>query len=108
MIKQQDKPIYPANGGSLELDSNRCTGCGLCLEVCPHAVFSSLAETPPDPVQIIARGRCMECGACALNCPAKAIRVTVGVGCVAAIIRGKLTGTAPSCDCDSGQSPGCC
>jgi ferredoxin len=29
---------------------------------------------------------CMECGACATNCPSNAITVTPGVGCAAAII----------------------
>jgi Fe-S-cluster-containing hydrogenase component 2 len=24
---------------SLELDAARCSGCGLCVAVCPHAVF---------------------------------------------------------------------
>ena len=24
---------------TLSLDSTRCNGCGLCLAVCPHAVF---------------------------------------------------------------------
>jgi hypothetical protein len=48
----------------------------------------------------------MECGACARNCPARAITVSAGVGCAAAIIKGKLSGTAPSCDCGSGGA--CC
>jgi ferredoxin len=30
---------------------------------------------------------CMECGACAHNCPANAIEVTPGVGCAAYIIQ---------------------
>ncbi len=25
---------------TLDLDSERCTGCGRCVEVCPHAVFA--------------------------------------------------------------------
>jgi hypothetical protein len=43
----------------------------------------------------------MECGACSLNCPAAAITVSAGVGCAAAIIIGKLRGTAPTCGGDS-------
>ncbi|MBW2428943.1 MAG: 4Fe-4S binding protein, partial [Deltaproteobacteria bacterium] len=30
---------------------------------------------------------CMECGACAQNCPTNAIRVTPGVGCASYIIQ---------------------
>jgi ferredoxin len=48
---------------------------------------------------------CMECGACALNCPTEAIEVNAGVGCAAAIIMSWVTGKAPSCGCDDG---GCC
>jgi ferredoxin len=29
---------------------------------------------------------CMECGACAKNCPAEAIRVDAGVGCASGLI----------------------
>ncbi|MDP2840328.1 MAG: 4Fe-4S binding protein, partial [Syntrophales bacterium] len=24
---------------TLKLDQEKCTGCGMCLEVCPHEVF---------------------------------------------------------------------
>lgn len=95
---------YLANGLSLELDVEACTGCGACVEVCPHAVFD-IAERK---ARIRDRGHCMECGACARNCPVSALKVTAGVGCAAAIINGKLRGTAPSCDCapSSGRGKG--
>ena len=97
---------YIKNGETLALDETACVGCGACLDVCPHAVFS-LVE---GKARVAARGRCMECGACARNCPANAIAVTTGVGCAAAIIAGKILGTAPTCG-DSGSSCGggaCC
>jgi ferredoxin len=80
---------------TLELDRERCNGCGTCVAVCPHAVFvlrdgrAFLAD----------RGACMECGACALNCVPGAIGVEPGVGCAQAIINGWLTGSEPNCDC---------
>ena len=43
------------------------------------------------------RDSCMECGACAKNCPFNAIEVDEGVGCAAAIIRGFFTGEIPTC-----------
>jgi NAD-dependent dihydropyrimidine dehydrogenase PreA subunit len=100
---------YMRNGETLELDEGACVGCGACLDVCPHAVF----RLESGKAAIARRWSCMECGACARNCPASAISVKVGVGCAAAIIRGKLTGTAPSCGegacCGSGgKGSSCC
>ena len=73
---------YLRNVATLELNSEVCTGCGRCLEVCPHQVFS-LGEKK---VEIINFDACMECGACAKNCPAAAIRVDAGVGCATGLI----------------------
>lgn len=87
---------------SLQLDPAKCTGCGLCAQVCPHGVF----EMSDRKARITDRDRCMECGACAGNCAAVAIEVKAGVGCASAIIYGWLTGKEPSCDCSGGES--CC
>lgn len=80
----------------------RCSGCGMCNRVCPHAVFAVLDHK----AHIQDRDVRMECGACAKNCPSGAIAVTSGVGCVTAILCGAIRGTEPDCDC-SGNSP-CC
>ncbi len=85
---------------TLALEREKCTGCGLCVKVCPQGVF----EQEGAKVSVADRNACMECGACALNCPADAISVQSGVGCVAAVILGALRGTEPSCDCCCGQS----
>lgn len=50
---------------------------------------------------------CMECGACAKNCPFSAIEVKNGTGCAQAIIIGKLTGSEPTCGCFSDDNS-CC
>ncbi len=88
---------YLAGVSTLRLDPGRCTGCGRCLEVCPHAVF----RRRDGRVEIADRDACMECGACARNCAAEALAVRSGVGCAAAIINGKLHGTQASCGCSS-------
>jgi NAD-dependent dihydropyrimidine dehydrogenase PreA subunit len=31
---------------TLQLDENKCTGCGMCLEVCPHEVFKITGMNP--------------------------------------------------------------
>ena len=95
---------YLKNGGSLSICADSCTGCGDCVEVCPHGVI----ELRGASAEIRDRELCMECGACARNCPAGAIAVTAGVGCAAAIIIGKLRGTTPTCDCGPGAGSSCC
>jgi NAD-dependent dihydropyrimidine dehydrogenase PreA subunit len=94
---------YIRNGETLALDAGLCNGCGACIDVCPHAVFAQEDHR----VEVVNREGCMECGACARNCPAGAIRVRVGVGCAAAIIGGMIRGTEPSCGCSGNQS-NCC
>jgi NAD-dependent dihydropyrimidine dehydrogenase PreA subunit len=97
------RPRYLKNVTTLRLESEKCTGCGKCIEVCPHHVFLM-----KDRKLVIAdRDSCMECGACVKNCPFQALEVKPGVGCASAIIKGWLTGTEPSCDC-SGSGDSCC
>ncbi len=72
---------------TLRLDESRCTGCGICLNVCPHGVF----EREDRIVRLENPRACMECGACQLNCPFGAIQVESGVGCAGAMIRAALT-----------------
>jgi NAD-dependent dihydropyrimidine dehydrogenase PreA subunit len=86
---------YLKDVSTLKLDPSRCGGCGLCVAVCPHAVF----EIRNHEAYIVNRDLCMECGACARNCAANALTVRAGVGCADAIIRGKLKGTEPVCGC---------
>lgn len=80
---------------SLEFDEKLCKGCGMCVAVCPHAVFSLESKR----AVLADRGACMECGACAKNCEPGAIRVRAGVGCAAAVLSGMLAGTEPTCGC---------
>lgn len=98
---------YIMNGESLKIDAEKCTGCGICREVCPHAVLA-IAEKK---AVVTDRRKCMECGACSLNCPFGAIAVNKGVGCAAAIIGGFLKGTGPDCGCGCGtekKGKACC
>jgi len=78
---------------TLELDEDKCVGCGLCDIVCPHSVFA----IEDRKAQIVDRDACMECGACARNCPVQAIAVQAGVGCAAAIVNGMLPGGQTCC-----------
>ena len=89
---------------TLQLNPQRCIGCGMCVNVCPHLVF----EIAGKKARIVNRDGCMECGACAQNCPTTAISVHSGVGCVSAIIKGALRGTEPTCECSGTTKSDCC
>jgi ferredoxin len=86
---------YLENVVTLQLDAEKCIGCGMCREVCPHGVF----VVEDRKARIVARDACIECGACAGNCPVEALTVKAGVGCASAIIHAWLTGGEPNCDC---------
>lgn len=89
------KHKYLKNVVTLELDRNKCTGCGMCMEVCPHEVF--MIENKK--AFISDRNACMECGACATNCPTAAVSVQAGVGCAYAVIKSKKGGDGGDCCC---------
>ena len=96
------KMRYLKNVTTLQLNAEKCTGCRKCTEVCPHGVF----VIDKGKAQINDRDACMECGACAMNCPVEAISVESGVGCASGIIIEALRGTEPTCDCTKNSS--CC
>ena len=80
---------------TLSFDEEKCIGCKMCTNVCPHGVFSFV-----DGKAVVGnRDDCMECGACAVNCPAGAIQVQKGVGCAAAVINAVLGRKSSSCCC---------
>ena len=85
---------------TLRFDPRRCSGCRMCIAVCPHGVFA--ADGPA--VRLDRPEVCMECGACRLNCPEEAVTVESGVGCAYALMRDALTGgKGARCGCgDSG------
>ena len=85
---------YLKNVVTLALQTDKCTGCGTCLAVCPRAVL----VLPNGRVEIGNRDACIECGACQRNCPFGAITVKVGVGCAAAVINSFL-GRKGACCC---------
>jgi NAD-dependent dihydropyrimidine dehydrogenase PreA subunit len=95
---------YLRNGETLALDGAECTGCGVCVEVCPHDVF----RIRDARAEITHRERCMECGACARNCASGALSVRAGVGCAAAVISGILRKGEPSCGCSGESKDSCC
>ncbi len=94
---------YGVETNTLRYNPSRCIHCGICLIVCPHAVFGEGS----DSVSMLNPEDCIECGACQNNCPAGAISVNSGVGCAEAMIRAALRGSSEvTCGCD--DSSCCC
>ena len=89
---------------SLKYDHERCINCKRCTQVCPHGVFAE----GKDHAELVQPASCMECGACALNCPVQAIEVQSGVGCAWAIIGAALRGKDMDTECSCGGEDGTC
>jgi NAD-dependent dihydropyrimidine dehydrogenase PreA subunit len=94
---------YLSGVTTLSYDSDKCRGCGMCAQVCPHGVFA----LENGKAKITDKDACIECGACRKNCPFEAIQVRAGVGCAAAVIGGMLRKKSPSCGPDT-KGGGCC
>ena len=86
---------YLRGVATLTLDVAKCNGCRMCVAVCPHSVFTIVEKR----ARIVDADGCMECGACALNCPEEALAVRAGVGCAAAILASGAGEGEPNCDC---------
>jgi heterodisulfide reductase subunit A-like polyferredoxin len=68
-----------AGGAVAEVDAEKCTGCLTCVRICPYGI----PKIRPDLLGVggiagaayIEPAVCQGCGACAAECPAKAINV---------------------------------
>lgn len=87
---------------TLKLDQDKCSGCNMCIIVCPRNVF--VMHERKAVIKNI--DNCMECGACSQNCADEAIEVRSGVGCAAGILNGYFSGGEACCDSSSNNS--CC
>ena len=52
-----------------EVDESKCTGCGLCVDVCP---YHARAIDPIRKVAVVRPFLCDSCGACVVACPSSA------------------------------------
>ena len=91
----------------LTINKEKCTGCRVCLNVCPQNVL--LMQNSKATVNDYKA--CMECGACQNNCSFNAITVTKGTGCLWAIVKEdilKIAEKGTGCGCGAGSDKGCC
>lgn len=67
-------------GNYVEIRSDRCKGCYLCIDACPHDLIEkseSLNSAGCYPVQVseMAQYKCTACGLCFQMCPDAGIEV---------------------------------
>ena len=57
----------------LTFDTNRCKGCGLCVEACPKGLLAIARDTINQkghhPAEITDQEKCAGCAFCAMMCP---------------------------------------
>lgn len=57
----------------LTFDTNRCKGCGLCVEACPKGLLAiardKINQKGHHPAEITDQEKCAGCAFCAMMCP---------------------------------------
>lgn len=59
---------------NIAINELSCTGCGICVDVCPYGIFSSADDTVS--VDLSRASLCSECGHCFAFCPEGAVLVS--------------------------------
>ena len=63
----------------LTFDTNRCKGCGLCVEACPKGRLAiardKINQKGHHPAEITDQEKCAGCAFCAMMCPDCVIKV---------------------------------
>ena len=62
--------------GEVVIDIEKCTGCGMCAQICPGDVLEMVGEGKNKKASVRAGGKpsCMACNCCQAACPADAIK----------------------------------
>jgi NAD-dependent dihydropyrimidine dehydrogenase PreA subunit len=72
-IRQLEQEDYrKGNGMAATVDTEKCTGCGACVEACPLDAISLQGE-----IAVVDEDTCTECGLCVEECPNDAIALPV-------------------------------
>ncbi len=70
MVLSKDE--IEAEGITARVNKSRCSGCGLCVLVCP---YNALEIDEEERVAVVNRAMCKGCGACSATCRSSAIDV---------------------------------
>ena len=60
---------------SVKVDSAKCDGDGVCVDVCPVSVFELKEEAGSKKANVVREQECILCMACEVQCPTKALTV---------------------------------
>jgi ferredoxin len=62
--------------GKVNLDTAKCTGCGLCARECPTGALTITLNEDSDAFRLLFKhGGCVACGLCVEICPEKCLQV---------------------------------
>ena len=78
MVTQVETKTAARSKGYVEVDEERCKGCGLCIVTCARDVLTlagHLNSKGQTPAKIKQPELCTGCALCALMCPDVAIKV---------------------------------
>jgi len=64
------KEFFQTEGKISEIRKERCSGCGLCVEICP---YKAIELDEKEKVAVINEALCKGCGVCVSSCRANAI-----------------------------------
>lgn len=76
-VKYPREPSPAPEGfrGKLEFNSEKCIGCGACVEGCPTGALT-LEDLEDKRRIVLVYTRCISCGQCVERCPVEAVRFT--------------------------------
>jgi len=65
------KDFYEVEGIVSQVNEEKCTGCGICVTICPYGAMEKTAEGIAKTNIVLCKG----CGTCVASCPERAIRL---------------------------------
>ena len=60
----------------VQIDVDKCSNCGKCVDVCPEKVFKLQEVDGKKLSKVVAEKQCFACRACEVRCPERAIQIT--------------------------------